>query len=200
MLSTALLFGFLLPTTRNQKFIASAILLLFLAIYGSMIGGYHDIVDRFREFTTGAESRFAIWLASISMLKSHLVTGIGMGGYEFLSFLYLEGVPERVWYDRAHNEYLELAIELGLPLAVTLYIWFAAGLFRYFRFVASTKQVKDKIRKMSLLELFSLAAFCSLTAFFLHGFVDFVWRLPVNVFFMITFAALLSSASRGVTK
>ena len=114
-----------------------------------------------------------------------------------VSLMYLEGVPENVWFDRAHNEYLELAIELGLPVVITLYIWLSAGVYHYFKYIVGIRKAKNKIRKMSLLELSAMAAFCSLMAFLLHGFVDFVWRLPANVFFMVTLLALLSYAQRS---
>ncbi len=200
MLLIGLLFGCLLPTTRKQKIITSILLLLFFSVYGSLMGGFHEIAIRFSQFLSGAEVRITIWLASLSMLKSHMLTGIGMGGYEFLSLLYLEGVAEKIWYSRAHNEYLELAIELGLPVAITLYIWFIAGTLGYFRLVIGIKHEKDKIQHMSLFELFAVAAFCSLIAFLMHGFVDFVWRLPTNIIYLITLVALLSSAKHGPSK
>ncbi len=200
MLFAGFLFGCLLPTSGKQKILIGLPLILFLSFYGGMMGGYQDVVMRFSQFVSGAEGRFTIWLGSLTMLKSHLFTGIGMGSYEFLSLMYLEGVPENVWFDRAHNEYLELAIELGLPVVITLYIWLSAGVYKYFKFTVSIGKAKNKIRKMSLLELSAMAAFCSLMAFLLHGFVDFVWRLPANVFFMVTLLALLSYAQRSHSK
>lgn len=200
MAITALLFNLLLPVSRSVKLTCFAGIFFFLCTYGMMIGGFDEVTQRFSRFFAGAQGRFEIWADSLSMLKSHLLTGIGMGNYELLSLVYLDNVAEKVWFDRAHNEYLELAIELGIIFAVPLYLWLLAGVVRHFRLITkimAAKKAGAALHMYSTLELTAIAAFSSLIAFMIHGCVDLVWRLPANMVYLISLLAILAVAAKS---
>ena len=67
------------------------------------------------------------------MLKDNWGTGTGSGGFEFLFTVYQQHYPEiyyfpggqRMFWEHAHNDIVEIPIELGLP--GTLLILAAAG-------------------------------------------------------------------------
>jgi O-antigen ligase len=123
------------------------------------------------------------------MLTDHWATGIGLGSYTLLSPLYLKGFPD-VHFQHAHNEYLELAIELGIPVAALFFSWLGFALC-----IAGKKlfaRINSPASEIRSADIVGGAAFCALLGFFIHGTADFGWRLPANLFFAVTLAALMS--------
>ena len=189
----AALFFILLPLPRRIKALSGGVFLLFTLIYGGMIG-FQQVIDRFLVFYESALSRAALWLDSLSMLKDHLVTGIGLGAYQYVSPVYLHNIPSTAWYDYAHNEYVELAVELGLPAILLLLAWIIWGMGAYGVHVIQAARQTSGLADIPDKHIVAISSFCALLGFLLHGFVDFIWRLPVNSFYAITLLALLSTA------
>lgn len=194
---TAALFLFLLPFSRRLKGLAGGIFLLFILTYGGMIG-FRQVAERFLFFYESALGRMELWLDSLAILKDHLVTGIGMGTYQLVSPVYLRRVPSTSWYDFAHNEYVELAIELGLPMMLLLFGWLILGMGNHGLLVIREARQTSCLTDISNRSMVAIGTFCGLLGFLLHGFVDFVWRLPVNSFYAVTLLALLSAAAAPV--
>jgi len=66
--------------------------------------------------------RMAHWQAALSMIASHPLTGVGAGNYPAAYELYsLPGWNEALGH--AHNFYLNVAAEMGIP-ALVVYLWF----------------------------------------------------------------------------
>lgn len=192
MLILAMFFLVILPFTKKAKAIIFCCLGFFVALYGGMIG-FENVSGRFFVISQGAEGRFLLWLDSLTMLKDHLITGIGMGTYQYLSPIYLTKVSEQLWFDFAHNEYLELAIELGIPAAATLFLWI---FWQISRAGGRVIQAGRKIKEFTFYPeniIVAIGSFTAITGFLLHGFVDFVWRLPANAFYAVTLVAILNA-------
>ncbi len=183
---------FLLPFSRRSKILSVVLLSLFIFVYGGMIG-FQVVTNRFMFFYNSALFRFHLWFVSLAMLKDHLVTGIGMGSYQFLSPLYLKGVPDRLWFDHAHNEYVEMAIELGLPAMLLFMVWLVRGMIGYWRQIMQSRKTAAEGRSGQIV---AIGAFCGISGFLLHATVDFVWRLPANVVYAVALLALLSAAAK----
>ncbi|MCL7488977.1 MAG: O-antigen ligase family protein [Desulfobulbaceae bacterium] len=194
MLLMSIFFLLILPFSKRLKALAGGSLLLFIFFYGGMIG-FQSVTDRFLAFCQGAQGRFLLWLDSLAILRDHMITGSGMGTYKFLSPVYLENLADTTWYDFAHNEYLELAIELGLPMAVLLFAWIILQVWRCGRRIIRMGGRIDTFTFFPENTILAIGSFCAITGFLLHGFVDFVWRLPVNAFYVVTIMALLNVAS-----
>jgi O-antigen ligase len=127
------------------------------------------------------------------MLLDHWLTGIGFGSYSLLSPVYLKGFPEHIHYDKAHNEYLELLIELGIPVALLLFGWMISGMIKLLLGLLSVIN-NPKIDRKKV--VFGMAAFCGLFGFLVHGIVDFGWRLPANLVYSITLLALCVESTK----
>jgi O-antigen ligase len=190
MVLLATLFLYLLAFPRRYKFLGAGLLLLFVGIYGGVIG-FAEVIDRFGTFYESALYRFDLWRKSLDMLWDHVVTGIGMGSYEFLSPAYLQDVPSSVWFDRAHNEYVELTIELGLPAMLLLVAWLAWGMTRAGASLLRTKKNQRDRNEMNIHDLAAAGAFCGITGLLLHAWVDFVWRLPVIIIYAVVLLAVM---------
>jgi O-antigen ligase len=123
------------------------------------------------------------------MLLDHWTTGIGLGSYNLLSPIYLKGFPATFHFDRAHNEYLELVIELGAPFATILFCWIGGGMLKFLVRLTGSMKYNPANRDMNAI---GAAAFCGLCGFLLHGVADFGWRLPVNLMYAVTLLSLLT--------
>lgn len=73
--------------------------------------------------------RKQMWLASARMIAAHPLIGVGAGSWGANSPVYMDGDPLVELDQHAHNEYLQLAAEYGLPAALlfvaALGIWLA---------------------------------------------------------------------------
>lgn len=181
--------NFYLPITPKTKAFTMGFVVLFILGYGMFLG-LDTAIDRFNTLEESGATRIGVSLGSLRMLTDHWATGIGLGSYTLLSPVYLKGFSPDVHFQHAHNEYLELAIELGIPAAALFFSWLGfvlciAGKRLFARINRPTSEVRSA-------DIVGGAAFCALLGFFVHGVADFGWRLPANLFFAVTLAALMS--------
>lgn len=192
MVLVAALFIYMLSFSRRLKTLFAGSLLLFICLYGGIIG-FDEVIARFTTFYESSLARFDIWFKSLAMLRHHIFAGIGMGGYEFLSPVYLEDMPAAVWYDRAHNEYVELAIELGLPMMLLFLAWTGREMSGLGGALLRKKRERNDASLMGINDIAAIGAFCGITGLLLHAWVDFVWRLPATVIYAVVLLAMVSS-------
>ena len=142
------------------------LLLLSIALFAAVL------VAGFVRHSAGAskESSFAtreeIWTSSLTLVKEYGVTGSGLGTYPRL-YAHAEapGSVDLTYVNHAHNDYLELLIELGLPGALLL----AAFLLWWSRQARRAWAVQDN-------DPYGQAASISSAAILLHSLVDFPLR------------------------
>jgi len=75
-----------------------------------------------------SSSRFAIWSNTLDLIRAHPWFGVGYGEFNFAWTL--TPFPDRptAFFDHAHNLPLQLAVELGLPLATVMLVALAWAL------------------------------------------------------------------------
>ena len=66
--------------------------------------------------------RWHIWKCTVSLIRDFWPTGVGLGAYGYTIQPYETGRLTRAAIEHAHNDYLELVAEIGLPLAVILLV------------------------------------------------------------------------------
>lgn len=191
MLLLIVLLNFMLTCSRKIKLALTVLLVFFLTGYGSLLG-LDGVVERFATIDESGLTRFHIYMSSLPLLFDHLLSGIGFGSYPLLSGVYLKEFPENLLFDRVHNDYLELIIELGLPLGLLFLIWLLSGMLVTGRKLVHKGQILHQKHRISL--IVGCAAFCSLSGFLIHGLVDFGWRLPANALYAVTMVAFISHA------
>jgi O-antigen ligase len=93
-------------------------------VYGSIIG-FHETLARFDELEKDAPSRLMIWADTWNLIRDHWLTGTGLGTYPEVIRLYQSHLTEYWDIVHAHNDYLELAGDLGAPMAaaMVLLVW-----------------------------------------------------------------------------
>ena len=92
--------------------VGGLIALVFLQVLGGKVGGRFDIQG------LSDEGRFDVYRSSLRMIADHPWFGTGLGTFAW-SFPSYRSANISMWgvWDRAHSTPLELATDLGLPLA-----------------------------------------------------------------------------------
>ncbi len=147
-------------------------------------------LDRIGE-TGGVDAgRFAAVAAALDTLAEKPWPGHGPGAFQEAVRPQLPEAVASVEWDKAHNVYLELAVELGVPAAM---LWFAALAIV---FVALLSGVAARSRRRDILSF----AFAALVIGAAHSAVDFPLQIPaIAVFFALALGAGWANAfsSRG---
>jgi O-antigen ligase len=126
--------------------------------------------------------RAAVWRDSLPALSDYWLTGSGLSSFQYVYPAY-RSFGGRRFYSWAHNDYLQLGIELGLPglLLATAFIVWAIRRARRAR-----RELADRASPLATLH----AGYCAgAIAVALHSFFDFGLRLPANA---ALFAILLA--------
>lgn len=155
-----------------------AIILLLIAVSQAYV-----LAGRFRwedGYLTAQTGRLWAWQDALSLLKDYAWNGTGLGGF---SRVFPQYQSERLLmgWAHAHQDYLEIAIELGLPVFL---IW-AAGWIVFFKHGCRALDADSG-------EHFMAAGLLSgLSALMLHGLADFNFSIPANAFIWIVLASSL---------
>ena len=157
--------------------------------------GLDTIVSRFDTIGASKGARLDIYISAFPMMVDHWLTGIGLGSYTLLSPVYLKGFPEHYHSSRVHSEYLELLIELGIPVATLLFCWLAAGMWKLLTRILALRSVSESQIAKTIM---AIASLCGIIGFLAHGLIDFGWRLPANVFFAMTLLALCVTSLESI--
>jgi O-antigen ligase len=74
---------------------------------------------------TGVANRLTIWHATVPIVRDFWVAGTGAGTYQRAMFVYQRS-PRTVYFNQAHNHYLQVAAEGGLVLVGAVMVVLAA--------------------------------------------------------------------------
>jgi O-antigen ligase len=158
---------------------------VFVGLSISLIGwlGAESVVERFQnvaqEYPTTDHNRLSIWRDTFHLIGQHPWIGTGLGtfplAYTAVQTTFLDG-----FVNHAHNDYLELASDIGIPAAVAL-----AGCFLwlFIRTVRTSRSPDTHFERF-----LSLGCAGSLLAILLHSLADFNFYIPANA---LVFASIL---------
>jgi O-antigen ligase len=103
--------------SRRSRAAAAALLLLLGIAFAALSGG--RVAERLASTETAAEDRPIVWALTTDEIARHPWVGVGYGAFEG-AFHALRPAQLGGYFDKAHNTYLEEAMELGVPAAVAL--------------------------------------------------------------------------------
>lgn len=132
-------------------------------------------------------TRLRILVCSQSLLHDAPLFGHGFNSFQYVypkaQADYLANHEDTILHptdlrsDRAHNEYLQIAIELGFVglffSLLTLFLFLKKG-------QSSLYEIRDPVKKRLI-----CAIYFSITAYLLHGFVDFPMQIPPLAFLFL---------------
>ncbi|GAK51893.1 O-antigen polymerase involved in exopolysaccharide biosynthesis [Candidatus Moduliflexus flocculans] len=196
-------FGFVIFFVTKQiregehvwKTLMTLILIGIVCVAGITYIGFSPIAHRslLRSFVPDAatlekEIRFPLWRSSVQIVKDFPIFGSGLGTFEFMIDRYrpLElGQQQEAVY--AHNDYLQLSTEMGIP-ALLLVLW---GLWRFLWRMARTYFAHED----PLLSAILLGGMGSCVAIAVQSVFDFNMHIPANALLCCVIVALTTATS-----
>lgn len=162
--------GYKRPPAFLKPLVVS-ILVLDVLIIGSMFG-IEKLQQRYQETSFSSEARDEIDIDALSLVQQHWATGTGAGSF-YSVFPQVQTQLYHGFYDHAHNDYLQFAIELGLPVTLLLLLWLGILLWQFF---STMRQHEQKLARG-----LCFAALMAILFMGLHCTVDFMLQAPANV-------------------
>lgn len=178
--------------TRNKGWIIVSIFIIIIFSVGWF--GWEPIIDKFgamknRDVSTGY--RINVWRDTVGIVKDFPLFGTGLGTYEHIYPRYKTvSSPER--WEHAHNDYLEGAVELGIPgMSVALFLIVA---FYRLMFMVLNKRNDPGPR------LLAIGGMTGITALMIHSLTDFNLHIGANgLFFSFLLGFSIVSAHAKMT-
>lgn len=130
-------------------------------------------------------SRPNMWATTWQAIQDHWLFGAGIGSYPSVIPLYED--PDAVtstYLARAHNEYLQIFLEAGLPGIVVIVVAFA--------WLSQRALAIWRDEHKGSLIAFRKVALISICVIMLHSFIDFPARSPAISAFLALFVAIIS--------
>lgn len=122
------------------------------------------------------KTRLMIWKGSLDMIRHNSLVGTGIGTFIWGFPRYRpEGL--NVQANFAHNDYLEVAAEMGIA-AVFVMIWILAMI------------IKNTVKKPDV-DPVKLGLAIGVLSLSLHGLVDFNFHIPANMLLFTVYAAMV---------
>jgi O-antigen ligase len=143
---------------RNVAVLAVLILPLGVALPMSPL---HRLMQP-QEDHGSTQSHLTAWKAGLRMIESNPVLGIGLGNFKPLIRQYED--PESTVTNVAHNMYVEIAAEVGIP-ALCVFVSILAALYRVLVRIQKTISLPDFIRGMAMAFQAGLLGFAVAGAF-----------------------------------
>ncbi|HXX53154.1 MAG TPA: O-antigen ligase family protein [Thermodesulfovibrionales bacterium] len=181
-----LAFSYVLLTRgiSKKKLIPIALFVLVLMFY-LLFFGISPIIEKFAQSKEASTSRFLAWQATLSAFRDYPVLGSGLGTFQYIFKVYQpEGL--RLYWAHAHNDYLELLLELGIVGSIIVVIFFLIVLGKIMR---TDWKGKNLYLGASLLS--------SITTIAVHSMVDFNLHIPSNAILFSLILGLAVSLSRA---
>jgi len=170
---------------RNRLPVALILLLLAGGIAAAVWVGVGPVVEHFEQLpqneplVSTTQGRVAAWSDTLKLIRAHPWTGVGLGCFQY-AFTAVQSAQLTYLIDHAHNDYLELAVELGLPCAAV----FIGGIFWL-----AARPLRASLRaRSSLARALALGSFGAVVALLVHSVADFNLYIPANA---LVFAVIL---------
>ncbi len=160
-----------------------------MLMYGSLIG-FEDVIARFDQLEMDSSGRLKIWRDTLSMIGDHWLAGSGLGTFPEVIRVYQSHLTDQLEIVHAHNDYFELAGELGVPVALfmTIMVWGYWGNCAYRHLRKADAEEEPPLKNKRLIALGALAGGA---AFLFQSWVEFNWQIPANQLYFIVLLVLM---------
>jgi O-antigen ligase len=171
--------------SKRWRWLIAALGLVAVALVLSPSSGSDLTGDR---ATTHELSRYRAWQRSLLAIRDHAPVGSGLGTFGNVYPRYED--PARVemtYMNHAHNEYLEIALEMGVPgfalIAAFLFWW--------------TRQTLSIWRNPEHSDVFAQAATITTAAIMVHSIIDYPLRMTAISAVFALCCGLMATRPRG---
>ncbi|AZG73835.1 O-antigen ligase family protein [Shewanella livingstonensis] len=167
------------PPTLFKPLVVS-IFILDLLIVGSIFG-VDKLKQRLDDTSFASETRDEVVIDSIPIIQDHLFTGTG-GGSFYTVFPQYQPQFYSGFYDHAHNDYIQFAVEYGLVVTGLLGLWVLYCLWLACRTMF--------LRNNKLYKGVAFGCAMAIVHMLIHCTVDFNLQSPANTLLFLTILTL----------
>ncbi|BCE03369.1 O-antigen ligase family protein [Marinicellulosiphila megalodicopiae] len=162
------------------KWIVLSIFIIDIIVVG-MLFGLEKVKDRIVETSFASETRDEVVRDSLPIIQENFWTGTG-GGSFYGVFPSYQPEEYSLFYDHAHNDYVQFAVEFGVPITIMLGLYCLYALFLNFQ---TMRQRKTKLYQ-------GVAFGCAMGIIYMliHITVDFNLQAPANALLFLTIISL----------
>ena len=162
-----------------------SILLISLFVIDTFILGAWFGVDKVKahiESTSFAqESRDEVNIYGLALLKERPLVGYGAGSF-YTVFPMVQGEKVTSFYDHAHNEYLQFAVEFGIPATLLLGLIVLMSLWQCMQTM--------RLRHHALMKGVAFGSMTAIIGMLIHITVDFNLQAPANTAYFVIILTL----------
>ena len=187
---TILFLGFIVRARRSQQRLSTGLGLgvIGLILAGALWIGIDSVVVRYSELLGDEsllrEGRIVVFADTIRMIQANPL-GIGIGRYVD-AFRQYQTYRPQLLFDHAHNDYLEMIAEWGIPVAIPFWMSLFYLLYRSVRAFLTL----DSIKQRGTL----LACIGAVFSILVHSLTDFNLQIPSNAMLFFTFVGIASAS------
>jgi O-antigen ligase len=180
LLTSLFSFFFYNQKPKNLRLLIISFFILDLFLIGTIFG-VEKVKKRLLETSLQSETRDEVVRDSLQIIFDYPIFGTG-GGSFYSSFPSYHPEFYSGFYDHAHNDYIQFAVELGLPVTILL------GSMMLFCLFISLKTIVK--RKTPLYQGISFGCSMAIFHMILHSTVDFSLQSPAIAILFISILAL----------
>lgn len=182
-LLVAAVFGWFVARGRAEAPGRRLVVVLVLLVAAAVVAWLNldPLVERFNQLDSGMAGRMTIWRDTLSVAERFWLTGVGLGGYQ-TAMVVFQTTTREVFYNHAHSQYMQLAMEGGLLLTVPAVLAFAALVAGARGSLAADRSPVWSIR---------VGAASGLVAVAVESVWESVLRMPANGVLMAVAAAIV---------
>jgi O-antigen ligase len=177
-------------SARTRTLVAA---LFFLGVVGLAVWiGSDPVITRFetlgQEYSQTGQNRISIWFDTLKLIYQHPLFGSGLGTFA-VAYPSVQTAFLDLFVDHAHNDYLEVVSELGLPGGILLFgsiLWVLTQAVRHY------PEGEDSFETVVC-----LGCTGSITAILVHSLADFNLYIPANALVLAVILALAWSVAQN---
>ena len=152
---------------------------------GSALGRFGSISN---EYVSSNDSRLSLWKDTARLVGDHPFLGSGLGTFP-VAFTAVQGTFLGKFVNHAHNDYLELASDLGIPAALLFFGSVALLLARLAKKTASGEAGFERA--------IALGCLGSIAAILVHSLTDFNLYIPAKALLFSLILGLAAAISES---
>lgn len=143
--------------------------------------GLDKVKHRIEQTSLSQETRDEVVVYGLELIKKYPLTGTGAGSF-YAVFPMVQGDDINLFYDHAHNDYLQFTIEYGIPFTLLLALIVLTSIWQ------SIYTMRH--RKNNLMKGVAFGCMMAIIGMLIHSSVDFNLQAPANAVYFILILTL----------
>ena len=166
--------------SKNLTILLISLFVIDTFILGSWFG-LDKVKSRIEQTSLSQETRDEVNIYGLELIKKYPLTGTGAGSF-YTIFPMVQGDDIKLFYDHAHNDYLQFTIEYGIPFTLLL---------AFIVFVSLMQSIHTmRNRKNSLMKGIAFGSMMAIIGMLIHITVDFNLQAPANAVYFVLILTL----------